>query len=207
MSDLNHICQKYGVAFTSDVELQTKIMEFVSKDELSELHKGYLMDIRLTEEDVYLFILDEQKKHERYLPDDMETFLAFGQNEVQEVNDDTMFFLEYIMKEANLDYPRASLAFYMIQDAIRMNQDDMELLTILADLGCPFARKKQFEKAEQMLKKFSNRTRRWEYHGHTWMEQNRGIVEFPVEKSVYPNDPCPCGSGKKYKHCCKKNKR
>ena len=21
---------------------------------------------------------------------------------------------------------------------------------------------------------------------------------------VYPNDPCPCGSGKKYKHCCGK---
>ena len=26
----------------------------------------------------------------------------------------------------------------------------------------------------------------------------------PVVKSdkVYPNDPCPCGSGKKYKKCC-----
>lgn len=23
-----------------------------------------------------------------------------------------------------------------------------------------------------------------------------------VEKKVYPNDPCPCGSGKKYKNCC-----
>ena len=21
-------------------------------------------------------------------------------------------------------------------------------------------------------------------------------------KKVYPNDPCPCGSGKKYKNCC-----
>jgi len=21
---------------------------------------------------------------------------------------------------------------------------------------------------------------------------------------VYPNDPCPCGSGKKYKKCCGK---
>ena len=21
-------------------------------------------------------------------------------------------------------------------------------------------------------------------------------------KKVYPNDPCPCGSGKKYKQCC-----
>ena len=22
------------------------------------------------------------------------------------------------------------------------------------------------------------------------------------EKKIYPNDPCPCGSGKKYKQCC-----
>ena len=27
-----------------------------------------------------------------------------------------------------------------------------------------------------------------------------------VEHKVYPNDPCPCGSGKKYKKCCGKNK-
>jgi preprotein translocase subunit SecA len=30
-------------------------------------------------------------------------------------------------------------------------------------------------------------------------------VKGPVkraEKKVYPNDPCPCGSGKKYKNCC-----
>ena len=26
-----------------------------------------------------------------------------------------------------------------------------------------------------------------------------------VEKKIYPNDPCPCGSGKKYKKCCGKN--
>ncbi len=26
-----------------------------------------------------------------------------------------------------------------------------------------------------------------------------------VEKKVYPNDPCPCGSGKKYKQCCGRN--
>ncbi len=24
------------------------------------------------------------------------------------------------------------------------------------------------------------------------------------EKKIYPNDPCPCGSGKKYKKCCRK---
>ncbi|HXZ29721.1 MAG TPA: SEC-C metal-binding domain-containing protein, partial [Dehalococcoidia bacterium] len=26
----------------------------------------------------------------------------------------------------------------------------------------------------------------------------------PVGKKVGRNDPCPCGSGKKYKHCCGK---
>lgn len=25
------------------------------------------------------------------------------------------------------------------------------------------------------------------------------------EDKIYPNDPCPCGSGKKYKKCCGKN--
>lgn len=25
------------------------------------------------------------------------------------------------------------------------------------------------------------------------------------DKKVFPNDPCPCGSGKKYKKCCGKN--
>ncbi len=27
-----------------------------------------------------------------------------------------------------------------------------------------------------------------------------------MEAKVYPNDPCPCGSGKKYKQCCGRNK-
>ncbi|MEE8886856.1 MAG: SEC-C metal-binding domain-containing protein [Eubacteriales bacterium] len=26
------------------------------------------------------------------------------------------------------------------------------------------------------------------------------------QKKIYPNDPCPCGSGKKYKYCCGRKK-
>lgn len=32
------------------------------------------------------------------------------------------------------------------------------------------------------------------------------IVPFRKEKKIYPNDPCPCGSGKKYKVCCGRKK-
>lgn len=40
-------------------------------------------------------------------------------------------------------------------------------------------------------------------------EEDDKIVQIPVKretKKIYPNDPCPCGSGKKYKQCCGKKK-
>jgi len=37
-----------------------------------------------------------------------------------------------------------------------------------------------------------------------YKEQKKSSTVVKEEK-VYPNDPCPCGSGKKYKKCCGKN--
>ncbi len=37
-----------------------------------------------------------------------------------------------------------------------------------------------------------------------YKEQKSSTTVVKDEK-VYPNDPCPCGSGKKYKKCCGKN--
>lgn len=37
-----------------------------------------------------------------------------------------------------------------------------------------------------------------------YKEQKRSTTVVN-EAKVYPNDPCPCGSGKKYKKCCGKN--
>ena len=28
-----------------------------------------------------------------------------------------------------------------------------------------------------------------------------------TERRIKPNEPCPCGSGKKYKHCCMRTDR
>jgi uncharacterized protein YecA (UPF0149 family) len=72
----------------------------------------------------------------------------------------------------------------------------------------------------------SNHTRMPENRGHTPYEMSKGlssrvaqrhqqtmqvgsnVVPFPMERvsapKVYPNDPCGCGSGKKYKKCCGK---
>lgn len=37
-----------------------------------------------------------------------------------------------------------------------------------------------------------------------YKEQKDSTTIHREEQKVYPNDPCPCGSGKKYKKCCGK---
>ena len=35
--------------------------------------------------------------------------------------------------------------------------------------------------------------------------EQKSSTTIRKEAKVYPNDPCPCGSGKKYKKCCGRN--
>ena len=42
----------------------------------------------------------------------------------------------------------------------------------------------------------------------TGTNRDDSVANAPVRRSakkVQPNDPCPCGSGRKYKHCCGRN--
>ena len=41
----------------------------------------------------------------------------------------------------------------------------------------------------------------------TGTNKDDSVQKGPIKKEVkvYPNDPCPCGSGKKYKQCCGRN--
>ena len=43
----------------------------------------------------------------------------------------------------------------------------------------------------------------------TGTNKDDSSAKKPVQRAadkVYPNDPCPCGSGKKYKQCCGRKK-
>lgn len=37
-------------------------------------------------------------------------------------------------------------------------------------------------------------------------KEQKASTTIVKDKKIYPNDPCPCGSGKKYKKCCGKNR-
>ena len=75
-----------------------------------------------------------------------------------------------------------------------------------------------FEMFNNMISSIQEDTVRMLYHVHveqkiereqvakvTGTNKDDTSVKKPVQRKedkVYPNDPCPCGSGKKYKQCC-----
>ena len=58
---------------------------------------------------------------------------------------------------------------------------------------------KQLDKLEESIGK-------WGINEDVLLNEFMTPKQIPVlkEKKIYPNDPCPCGSGKKYKKCCGK---
>ena len=71
----------------------------------------------------------------------------------------------------------------------------------------------------EIIINLNNNTRMIDLRGNTpnevaQMKASPGLAGGPVmpkmengsgTKKIYPNDSCPCGSGKKYKKCCGRN--
>lgn len=59
---------------------------------------------------------------------------------------------------------------------------------------------------QQQLEKFEDSMEKWEMEEDEIFDEFTMPKRIPIvkEKKIYPNDPCPCGSGKKYKKCCGK---
>jgi len=78
-----------------------------------------------------------------------------------------------------------------------------EITSFLNKGGLPFAENTQLKEArlpESDAKKLQ--TGRQEVGaGRQVTEGGKGSSPIRVEKKVGRNDPCPCGSGKKYKQC------
>jgi hypothetical protein len=55
--------------------------------------------------------------------------------------------------------------------------------------------------ATSMMNKFTKKIRLWRYKGSTTNDIKSNLVSLKENKSIGRNDPCSCGSGKKYKKC------
>jgi len=90
----------------------------------------------------------------------------------------------------------------------------MEISELLREYDLPFSSEKQIQAFFDLLHNAHNNTRMWMNKGYSPKElreisklqhQEKGHDQIVIQerKKIGANEPCPCGSGKKYKKCCR----
>ena len=123
--------------------------------------------------------------------------------------------ITYFLRDAFFRYREAAAAASDLKANICYNLDVSRYGEILESRGLVFRDKKRERDFLDMLALARNETRSWHNKGHTLDEmakmppQERGAVEptLHLARKIEPGEPCPCGSGKKYKKCCKNIER
>ena len=158
---------------------------------------------------------DEQHSREAlgFAPLAYDKVYEAGEENYIESTDEYRAFAQYLMKEFKLQVLQAADIVGEIYILLQNSGDLSEAADYLSGLGLM----KDTEKAKVLLMltaAFSNSTRMWRLKGYTPDElsanedgaKNMGkVIPFGHhEQKAGRNDPCPCGSGKKYKKCCLK---
>jgi hypothetical protein len=96
-----------------------------------------------------------------------------------------------------------------VSSAIRSMASYKTILKMFESIGDGFETKDEEEELISLLLEISKHSRTWELGGATPEELGEQPQTHIPYKKVGPkigrNDPCPCGSGKKYKNCCGRN--
>ena len=102
-----------------------------------------------------------------------------------------------------------TMGFDEIQDSVAMTRSTKGLGAIMQKHNLVFTDQERTQGFFDALTQVMNNSRIWENKGHTPDEMMKLAASkrpqepvFNPPKKTEPNQPCPCGSGKKYKKCC-----
>ncbi len=161
-------------------------------------------------------LLNAQAGNEYYIPT-MEEIIdlgTFGYLPNQKEFKKLVYFLQ---NQLGLFKEEAEWITAVIQTRICGSCDIEEIFEYLEEEDLYIETQKQMEKLADLVVNFWNHTRMITNRGFTPAEMTRksktqklplreenNIINFEIAKNkkIYPNEPCPCGSGKKYKNCC-----
>lgn len=130
-------------------------------------------------------------------------------------------FISFLIRNGDVRPDLAEAMAQEIQYVIRSGGNVQEVMDVLRLGGVMFHDMDDIDEAMGAVGELWNHTRMILNRGFTPAEMSGGgEVKPPVfrvldgdgekvrrkEKKIYPNDPCPCGSGKKYKVCCGRRK-
>ena len=159
------------------------------------------------------WVNDEQRSREDlpYYNFTKEELLRAGEDNYIEKTPQINDFSQYLKSYYDIEYEEIDEFLDIIN--LMINNDE-GIGEIIKELQKSF----EIDTLEQMqmisafIMEIHNNTRLWILKGHkpreiitmqkNPMEDKPNIIDIKTRKKIGRNDPCPCGSGKKYKKCC-----
>lgn len=144
----------------------------------------------------------------RYIPDKQE-LLRYADLDYFERTEAINRLKKYLMEKLRQDSDQAEEIVEEIHYACMVEARTQDIFRILQEYRIKF-NERQFAEMAQLVTRVSNSTRLWSNNGHTPNEmfnllERDKLLPLPGQakhRKIGRNEPCPCGSGKKYKRCC-----
>ncbi|MFD0673885.1 YecA family protein [Cohnella sp. GCM10027633] len=169
------------------------------------LHEGYVLsdyfDAEEQADEIERLLMTSRNKP-YYIPSRTE-FLKYANSDYYEATPQMSNLRAYILQNLSKDKAFVDVLMDDIQVVCSLEEPLQAILDEFERRELYFDSPAQARDIISLLTDVCNHTRIWSNRGHTPAEL--GLVSTQARttgKKVGRNDPCPCGSGKKYKKCC-----
>jgi len=190
---------------------------YLSTDRI-ERYSYYYLDPGVISPEEIIDEIEMRQNVDYYLPRKKDIFYA-GSNEEEKLNSVQRKFKKMLINDFSIPEDRAEDILWTMKLDIK---NDFSTMSMLQDFASEyeFKNEKQTQEFVRQLNELHNNTRMWILKGHTpeelFEEERKHLQPLPKnerdgsvgeqtvvkDEKVGRNDPCPCGSGKKYKKCC-----
>ena len=193
--------------------------KFIARDQSFYLCEGYIISDYFENDDELYELLAKTKNKQYYIPDKSQ-FLNYADDTYFEVTPQLNALKEYIEKNIINDEDEDVVGDLIddIQLVCSMEEPIQSVLDEFNRRDINFKSMQQVKDLMPLVTDVYNNTRIWSNCGHTPTEIYDKVerpmmrtANMPVNvmincraavEKIGRNDPCPCGSGKKYKKCC-----
>ena len=158
-----------------------------------------------------------QGNKEFYIPT-MDEIIEFGTKGYSKKSIEANKLKQFLIRKMDAMPEEAEFACGIIQMQITGDCQMQDIFNVFEDLGLALKKESQIQELVECINELWNNTRMLLNRGFTpnelLIEEQKmlrplsgkgNVIDFVQAKKnkIYPNDLCPCGSGKKYKNCCK----
>ncbi len=214
---LQELLEKYIEVPVSGKELLEILFNAAHYHDRLDYQEGFFTDSGVMNPG-YIWLEQQKRSEIDYYPFSFEELWKASEIDYIDLNPQAEKFLDHLKSRLGLSHEEAIDLYhhfnFEILNDIPFNQVQQEVVFDRINFN-------SFEEAKEfmpVMMEMYNHMRQWILKGHSPQEifekkEKPKLKPLPQERFVFPkdkkkvgrNDPCPCGSGKKYKKCCLNN--